>query len=246
MVYSEFTKNEWLDALGMRENQIPESFIVHGEWSPDENLKWWQAKLQDPVLPKWNTVVGRYQGKQIGFANVYGSPMATNIIHPFASAGTETFIQTGYFGGLTNRVNYGDILIVTEAEMKDGVSHYYLHGNNRVHSDEQLIEKAVHYCEKNGYSYVLGSVVSISSFHVETTEMIRNWAAENFIGVDMETACTLAVSKKFNRKGISLLNLTDHLIQGDHLYDGTEERERLEAETDDKIRDLALYLTCSK
>lgn len=242
MVYKEFTKAEWLDALGMVEDEVPQSFIIHGEWEHYENLEWWKERLQDSVFPKWNTVIGKYRGKRIGFANVYGSPMAVNISHPFAAAGTDVFIQTGYFGGISNDVQYGDILIVAEAEIHDGVSQHYLPGYVRVRSDDQLVRKAVHYCEEKGYSYVIGSVISISSFHVETEEMIKNWASRRHVGVDMETASTLTVAKKFRKKAISLLNLTDHLLRGDHLYHYTKKREQLEAKTDERIWELALHL----
>ncbi|WP_312684803.1 hypothetical protein [Mammaliicoccus sciuri] len=39
------------------------------------------------------------------------------------------------------------------------------------------------------------------------------------------------------------MNLSDHLIKGDSLYSYTKEREEIEDETDEKIRDVALYLS---
>lgn len=125
-LYGEFTKEDWLTALGIEEANIPLSFIIHGEWNHVDNLNVWKSILkEEKLLPKWNTVIGKYCGVNVGFANVYGGSMATNIVHPFALTGTELFIQTGYFGGLSLKVDYGDILIVTEAEMNDGISHSY-------------------------------------------------------------------------------------------------------------------------
>lgn len=242
-LYGEFTQQDWLDALHIEEEETPLSFIIHGEWNHEENLALWKNTLKEEIsLPKWNTVLGKYRDTNIGFANVYGSPMATNIAHQFAAAGTEMFIQTGYFGGLSFSVAYGDILIVTEAEMEDGVSHWYLPNNKTVKSDERIVNATIDYCEKKGYNYVTGSVLSTSAMLVETKEMINNWALKGHLGVDMESATTLAVAKKFNKSAISLLNLSDHLIQGDTLYSYTKEREQIEAETDEKIRDIALYL----
>ncbi|WP_256376317.1 nucleoside phosphorylase [Solibacillus sp. R5-41] len=179
----------------------------------------------------------------MGFANVYGGPSAALITHQFASAGTNQFIQTGYCGGLTLEINYGDILIVSEAEMQDGTSHWYIPNEKKVDSDKDLVSAAVDYCNKKGYSYVVGSVISTSAMLLETHEIINRWAMKGHLGVDMETATTLAVAKKFNKKAISLLNISDHLIEGDTLYSYTKERELIESETDEKIRDLALYLS---
>lgn len=243
-LYGDFIKGDWLEALGVDEEQIPLSFIIHGEWNHEDNLVLWKNILKEEMwLPKWNAIIGKYKGYNVGFANVYGSPMATMITHQFASAGTNQFIQTGYFGGLTFDIKYGDILIVSEAEMQDGASHWYLPNTKTVKSDEKLLNAAIDYCEKRDYSYVVGSVLSTSAMFLETQEMIDEWASNGHIGVDMETATTLAVAKRFDKKAVGLLNLSDQLIVGDTLYSYTKKRELIEAETDEKIRDVALYLS---
>ncbi|WP_080846288.1 phosphorylase family protein [Cytobacillus gottheilii] len=245
-LYGDFTKRDWLNALCANELQIPASLIIHGEWNHEENLHYWKDTLKEDLwLPKWNTVIGKYKRKTIGFANVYGSSMATMMTHQFAMAGTNQFIQTGYFGGISFDVNYGDILIVSEAEMKDGTSHWYLPNHMTVKADEQLLNAAVEYCEKKGYSYVVGSVLSTSAMLLETQEMIQEWVLNGHKGVDMETAATLAAARKFGKSAVGLLNLSDQLIAGDTLYSYTLEREKIEAETDEKIRDVALYLTAN-
>ncbi|MCM3214615.1 uridine phosphorylase [Niallia taxi] len=242
-LYGEFSKEDWLHAIGIGRHDVPESFIIHGEWNHAENLKLWKEQLSDDMLlPKWNTVLGKQNGVLTGFANVYGSPMAAAICHQFASIGTKCFIQTGYFGGLSQAVKYGDIFIVTEAKMEDGVSSHYKPGHNVVKSDEQLVNKAMEYCEKKNYSYVTGSVISTNTPFLETSKLVLKWSLDGNIGVDMETAATLAVANKFNRKAVSLLNLSDHLLQGDTFYAYTAEREKLEAEIDKRIREIAFHL----
>lgn len=243
-LYGDFTKEDWLNALKVEETQIPLSFIIHGEWNHDVNLKMWGDMLKEDVwLPKWNTVIGKYEDTNIGYANVFGGPMAANIAHQFGLAGTKQFIQTGYFGGLSHDVKYGEILIVTAAGMQDGVSHWYLPDKEIVKADEKLLEKTIEYCEKKGYCYSTGPVVSVSAMLLETSEMVRDWASKGFLGVDMETATTLAIAKKYNKKAVGLLNLSDHLIQGDTIYDYTQEREELETEIDRRIRDVSLHLS---
>lgn len=243
-LYGDFQKKDWLKVLGIQEKNIPGSFIIHGEWEFEGNLNLWREVLCEELLvPKWNTLVGKYKNLNIGYANVYGSPMASNIVHQFACSGTEIFIQTGYFGGLSSEVRYGDILIVTAAEMKDGVSQWYLPEQIIVESNKELVEAACEYCERKDYRYVTGTVVSMSAMLLETHEMVKEWALKGYDGVDMETATTLAIAHKFNKKAISLLNLSDHIINGDTLYSYTKDRELIEAETDRTIRDVALYLS---
>ena len=243
-LYGEFKEQDWINVLGIDKNKVPISFIIHGEWNHEDNLSLWKNILRNEMwLPKWNCVIGRYNNSNIGFSNVYGGPMSMNITHQFASVGTNLFIQTGYFGGLSFEVKYGDILIVTEAEMQDGVSHWYLPDNKKVKSDERVINATIDYCEKKGYRYITGSVISTSAMLLETRDIINKWVLNGHLGVDMETATTLAIARKFNKSSIGLLNLSDHLIKGDTLYSYTKEREMIEAETDEKIRDVALYLS---
>ncbi|MGR9522445.1 hypothetical protein ACSS31_01295 [Priestia megaterium] len=59
----------------------------------------------------------------------------------------------------------------------------------------------------------------------------------------METATTLAIAHKFNKRAVGLLNLSDLLLHGDTVYSYTKDRELIESETDKAIRDVALYLS---
>jgi uridine phosphorylase len=243
-LYGDFTQEDWLRLFGVEESRLPSSFIIHGEWVHEDNLNIWKEVLKDEIwFPKWNTIIGKHNERNIGFANVYGGPIAATITHQFASVGADVFIQTGYCGGLSFDVKYGDIVIVTEAEMQDGISHWYLPYQTTVKSDEKLLYEAIDYCEKKGYSYVTGSVISMGAMLLETEEMVKAWSSNDHLGVDMETATTLAVAKKFGKRAIGLLNLSDQLLQGNTLDSYTKEREEIEAETDEKIRDVALYLS---
>lgn len=79
--------------------------------------------------------------------------------------------------------------------MQDGTAHWYLPNEKTVTSSESLVSAAVDYCEKKGYSYVVGRVLSTSAMLLETSEMVNDWASNGHIGVDMETGTTLAVPK---------------------------------------------------
>jgi uridine phosphorylase len=245
-LYGEFTKEDWLKAFNIQEKDVPKSFIVHGAWEHEKHLTIWREKFgQDIWTPHWNSIIGNLHNQRIGFANVFGGPSTAVICHQFASLGTEMFIQTGYFGGLSHDVQYGDLFIVTGAEMADGVSHWYLPGQTTVQSDGELVEEAIRFCEDRGYRYVAGTVFTTGAILAETSEMVEKWAESGHIGVDMETATTLAVAKRFNKKAIGLLNLSDHIIKKDTFYSPNERRDEIKEKTDEKIRELALYLTRS-
>ncbi|WP_090866042.1 uridine phosphorylase [Oceanobacillus limi] len=242
-LYGDFTKDDWKHTLKIEESRIPSTFILHGEWEHEGNIRTWQELLAKELWhPTWNTLIGEYNAKQVGFSNVFGGPVAAMISHRFALLGTENFIQTGYYGGLSQAIQYGDILIVTSAYMEDGVSQWYIPGQTIVDADTELVQAAIDYCEMKGYRYVTGSVFSTSAMLMETSELVQSWAADGHVGVDMETATTFAIARKYNRKAIGLLNLSDHIIEGDTLYSGNEEFKEIEGEIDRRIREISLYL----
>ncbi|MCJ7842403.1 uridine phosphorylase [Lederbergia sp. NSJ-179] len=243
-LYGDFTKADWLSILKIKEEEIPQSFILHGEWEHEWNISYWKKILQEEQwIPSWNAIIGEYNKQRIGFANVFGGPIAASIAHRFAVLGTNRFIQTGYFGGLSHEIRYGDIFIVTAAVMEDGVSHWYLPNEKTVYADEMLVEKAVKYCEEKNYKYITGTVFSTGAIMAETGGLAKEWANQGYIGVDMETATTFAVAKRFNKKAVSLLNLSDHISKGDTLYSNNEDRGILEERTDERIREIALHLS---
>ncbi|WP_270180885.1 nucleoside phosphorylase [Alkalihalobacillus sp. CinArs1] len=243
-LYGDFDREDWLNAMKIKAEDVPDAFILHGEWEHEWNLASWKELLHhDQWLPDWNAIVGTYGDRRIGFANVFGGPIAASVAHRFSVLETETFIQTGYFGGLSHDVQYGDIFIATSAAMEDGVSHWYLPERKTVEADEALVREAIRFCEEKNYSYVTGPIFTTGAIHAETSELVASWADDGYIGVDMETATTFAVAKKYGRKAISLLNLSDHIIKGDTLYSDNLERDEIEAKTDDRIEELALHLS---
>ncbi|MUK88897.1 uridine phosphorylase [Ornithinibacillus sp. L9] len=242
-LYGDYTKEDWMKNLGMKEAYIPGTFIIHGEYEHEENMETWKKLLtKEQWHPTWNLVVGEHNNQQIGFANVFGGPSASMVAHRFALMGTENLIQTGYYGGLSLDIEYGDILIVTGAYMEDGVSQWYAPGETMVYANSELVCAAIDYCEEKGYRYVTGSVFSTSAMLMETAELVKSWSQDGHIGVDMETATTFAIARKFNRKSIGLLNLSDHIIEGDTFYSRAKHIDDVMDETDRRIREISLYL----
>ncbi|MFD1174099.1 phosphorylase family protein [Oceanobacillus picturae] len=243
-LYGEMTKADWMKALHIKDENIPTAFILHGEWEHAWNIEIWKELLaEEQWIPTWNAITGNYNQTRIGFANVFGGPQAAMIAHRFAMLGTEIMIQTGYFGGLSKQASYGDIFIVTGAYMEDGVSRWYLSEQDMVYADLMLVNEAIAYCEEMNYSYVTGKIYTTSAMLMETKELVEDWSNRGFIGVDMETATTFAIASKYNRRAVGLLNLSDHLVQGDTMYSRIADYEQIEERTDQRIREIALYLS---
>lgn len=242
-LFGDFDALDWRRGLSVPEEAVPEALIVHGEYDAEENLNRWEQLLgPETFRPQWNIVGGVYKGRRVGFANVFGGPMAAMVVHPCCVMGTQAVIQTGYFGALSDEVDYGDILIVSSVKAGCGVSGEYGAGGGRLEADERLVQKARAYCEDQGWSYVVGEVRSTDAICLETNELVQRWAEDGQVGVDMECSATFSVAAKFDRPVVGVLNLSDHLVRGDHLMNYDDERREVEGEVDERIRELALAL----
>ena len=242
-LYGDFCPEDWRAAFSVPKNMIPSSIIAHGEYEPTKNLAWWNEILgPDTINPEWNIVVGEYKQDTLAFTNVLGGPAAAMAIHPFAAMGTEKIIQTGYFGGLSKELEYGQILVVSEVIASCGTATQYCNSRKKLTADPSLVNAATEYCSRRGWRYRVGSVRSTDAIYLEDRELVREWLDSPELGVDMECSATFSIAQKFNKSVVGLLNLSDHLIRGDHLMNYREERLKTEASTDKKIRELALYL----
>lgn len=242
-LYGDFTAADWSRGLSVPLDFVPRTLIMHGEVEHESNLVLWRELLGPrTVQPQWYTVLGEHRGTKVAFANVVGGPMAAMTAHPCCVMGTEIVIQTGYFGGLSEEVDYGDILIVSAVKLSCGAAACYSLGEERIEADQVLVQEAVAYCASKGWSYVVGEMRSTDALCLETVEVVRKWSQEGHLGVDMETSATFAVARKLGRRPVGLLNLSDHMLRGDHLMNYDDSRHMLEAEIDGRIRELALHL----
>lgn len=223
-LYGDFDKNDWMRVSGLSENEIPHMIVLHGEdGSIEQNIAYWENSFENIISrPRWNMVIGKMHGQPIGFVNVCWAPMAALIVHKFAAMGTKRFIQTGYCGGLSKDLQYAEIVVASAVWGDDGVSDQYLPGKKLYYPTSMLVNTVIDYLNSERFAYQKGSIISTSAIFLETYEKAKMWAQQGFIGVDGETATTLAVAEKFNAEAISLLTCSDNLIAGDNLYERNE------------------------
>jgi purine-nucleoside phosphorylase len=243
-LYGDFTKEDWLRTSQMTEDEVPHTVILHGEdGNITENIAEWEPSFESILKrPRWNMFIGNRAGKRIGFVNVCWAPMAALIVHKFAAMGTKRFIQIGYCGGLISDLKYGELVLVTSAKAEDGVANQYISGVEEFHSSTLLLSRAEKLITQQNYPYKKGRIVSTSAMFLETSEVVKKWQNEGFIGVDGETATTLAVAQKFNAEAISVLTCSDNLALGDNYYESNTELDEAQDKALEIIQALTLQL----
>jgi uridine phosphorylase len=246
-LFGDFTKHDWSEVFSVPPEAAPQALIVHGEVGHEHNLARWAEILGPQVLrPQWNVLLGDYENTNLAFANVLGGPMAAMAAHPCCVMGAELIIQTGYFGGLCETVDYGEIFIVDRVKASCGTAGCYGFDEGYIAADEELVEQARNYCEAKGWPYKVGALRSTDAIFLETIELARAWADDGQLGVDMETSTTFSVARHHSCRPISLLNLSDHMLRGEHYFEYKDRRRELGRKIDRRIRELALHLATTQ
>jgi uridine phosphorylase len=241
-LYGDYGREDWCRVLAIAADEIPDVLIVHGEWEPQPVLDRWAARLDTCRTAAWNLLLGTHDGLRLGFTVAHGGPSAAVSVHPFAVMGVPLVIQTGYYGGLVETLEYGEILVVDAAEPEDRVASGYVGEQPSIAADRRLVDEAMTACAARSRPARRGSVVTIANSMIETHDMVLRWAACGHVGVEMEAATTFAIARAFGLRAVALLNLVDNLARGHGFYDDDAARDELGAATMESIFEVALEL----
>lgn len=245
-LYGDYEAEDWCRVLAIAADEIPDVLILHGEWEPQPAIDRWAERLDTCRRAAWNLLLGTHDGLRLGFTVAHGGPSTAVSVHPFAVMGVPVIIQTGYYGGLSETLEYGEILVVEAAESEDRVASGYVGDERSIAADRRLVDEATAACVACGRRARRGSVVTIANSMTETHDMVQRWAARGHAGVEMEVATTYAIARAFGVSAVALLNLVDNLALGHGFWDGDEERDTLVAATMESIHDVALALAHSQ
>src|ERR1700678_1945060 len=113
----ELTKSDWLNILSLPESRIPKVLIVRGTRnfrSKYRAMLPYFENVLDVGTPNGiieDVLIGDVRGQPVGFACVYGSAMASEIVHLFGVLGSLAVIQIGNCGALADDFAAGDLFV---------------------------------------------------------------------------------------------------------------------------------------
>jgi len=244
----ELSKSDWLSILGIPKNRIPSVLILHGT----RNLKTKYTKyknLFDNILEVGSpngvledVLIGDIKGFPVGYASVYGAPMASEVAHVFGVLGTSLVIQTGCCGALGDGIAVGDLICATTAYCGEGASQYYLREIEHVDASTDMVGKIK--CKKfhGNIQIHTGPIYTTSALFAEGKKEIENWYRKGYIGVGMETATTFAVAKYFRMKRLSILFVYDNPMEGSHILMEDSEKNKRRIHGESEMIKLALNM----
>ena len=157
-----------------------------------------------------------HNGKSVGIGITYGATMNADAARFMQILGAQKIVQIGYFGGLQHSMARADYNIVSEAIRHDGASDSYLPKGVTLPATPELTallaarlaDHPIHHLPQLS---IVGGILS------ETVEQIALWSKLGYGGVDLETATTFAIARRFGMQHAAVLLCSDVVVAGDSL-----------------------------
>ncbi len=233
----------WRTVLGLADDDRPVAVVVEGTW--------WRAQHTHRRLKRLESVrelgipdvyIGSSAGRRLIYACPYGAPRTAEIVQVATLVGARLAIQMGSCGVIGAGVRPGDVVVPTAALGLDGTTALYS-TDARVASSGEWSDRAAALLERHGVTAHQGPSVTWPTLFNQPVDLLRRWSDEGYLGVDMETAATLAVARTFGAAGVSMLVAWDEVLSERTFLDRLPEHQQTAFDrAEDEIFEVALTL----
>jgi uridine phosphorylase len=202
----------WRTVLGLAVEERPVAVVVEGTWWREQHTRRRLERLdgvREMGVP--DVYLGTVADRYLIYACPYGAPRTAEVVHVALLVGASLAVQIGSCGVLDPGVRPGDVIVPGSALGLDGTSALYA-ADARMVASVEWSERAVAELERRGVTAHFGPSVTWPTLFNQPIELVRRWSEEGYLGVDMETAATLAVARMFGAAGISMLVAWDEVL----------------------------------
>ena len=226
--------------IGAQYGDIAETVIMAGD---PLRAKLMAEKFLDDAV-QFNNVrgmlgfTGTHQGKRVSVMG-HGMGMPSIGIYTyelFNFYGVKTIIRVGSAGAIQTDLHVGDLVIAQGACTNSNyAAQYELPGTYAPIGDFQLLRKAAESCDRMGYAYKVGNVLSSDVFYSENPNTDK-WVKMGVLAVEMEIAALYMNAARSGNRALAICTVSDHIITGE--VTTAEERQN----TFTKMMDVAFSL----
>ena len=226
--------------IGAQYGEIAETVIMAGD---PLRAKLMAEKFLDDAV-QFNNVrgmlgfTGTYKGKRISVMG-HGMGMPSIGIYTyelFNFYGVKTIVRVGSAGAIQTDLHLGDHVIAQGACTNSNyAAQYELPGTFAPIGDFQLLRKAADACDRMGYAYKVGNVLSSDVFYNENAHNDK-WSTMGVLAVEMEIAALYMNAARSGNRALAICTVSDHIITGE--VTTAEERQN----TFTKMMDVAFSL----
>ena len=205
--------------IGAKEGEIAEFVIMAGD---PLRAKFMAEKfLENPV--QFNNVrgmlgfTGTHNGKRV---SVMGHGMGIPSIgiytyELFNFYGVKTIIRVGSAGSIDKDLHVGDLVIAQGACTDSNyAAQFEMPGTYAPIGDFKLMRTAAETCERLGYNYKVGNVMSADAFYSENPHNDK-WMNMGVLAIEMEAAALYMNAARSGNRALVICTISDHLITGE-------------------------------
>ena len=213
--------------IGAQYGDIAETVIMAGD--PLRVKLMAETFLEEPKL--FNQVrgmlgyTGTYKGKRV---SVMGHGMGIPSISIYTYElynfyGVKQIIRVGSAGSIHPDLNIGDLAIAMGACTDSNyAAQYEMPGTFAPIADFDLLRGAVDECERRGFHYRVGNVMSADVFYSENAHNDK-WLNMGVLAVEMEIAALYMNAARSGNRALGICTISDNIITGEAL--SAEERQ---------------------
>lgn len=163
---------------------------------------------------------GTFNGKKVSVQGTgMGIPSAMIYCHELINEfGVKTLIRVGSAGAFQSDLKLMDIVIAMSASTNSSVNRDRFNGADYAPTaDFGLLMKAVEYAQEHKIDFKAGNVLSSDIFYDDDPDYYKKWADHGVLCAEMETAGIYTLAAKFGVKALSILTISDSLVNGEEV-----------------------------
>ena len=205
--------------IGAKYGEIAETVIMAGD--PLRAKFMAENFLENPV--QFNNVrgmlgfTGTYNGKRVSvMGHGMGIPsigIYTYELYNFYDV--KTIIRVGSAGSINEDLHVGDLCIAMGACTNSSYGDQFeLPGTYSPIADFDLLRGAADACERMGYHYKVGNVLSSDTFYSENAHNDK-WMNMGVLAVEMEATALYMNAARARKRALVILTISDHILTGE-------------------------------
>lgn len=205
--------------IGAKYGEIAETVIMAGD--PLRAKLMAESFLENPV--QFNNIrgmlgfTGTHKGKRISVMG-HGMGMPSIGIYSyelFNFYGVKTIIRVGSAGSIQTNIRLGSLVIAMGACTDSNYSAQYdLQGTFAPIANFDLVRGAAEACERFGYEYRVGNVLTTDAFYYENRRTDK-WINMGVLAVEMEIAALYMNAARSGNRALAICTISDSIVTGE-------------------------------
>lgn len=213
--------------INAKENEIAETVLLPGDPLRAKYIA--ETFLENVTC--YNEVrnmfgyTGMYKGKRVSVQGTgMGVPSISIYINELMqSYNVQNLIRVGTCGAIQKYVKVRDVILAMSASTDSQMNKLTFNGIDYAPTANfDLLKKAYDGGLEKGLNLKVGNVFTADMFYNDNAEH-EKWAKYGILAIEMETAALYTLAAKFDRKALSVLTVSDHLLTGEETT--SEERQ---------------------